>query len=35
VKDSSRHWLEISHWVYLKALQRALTDLTSGKVKTT
>jgi hypothetical protein len=33
VKDSSRHWLEISHWVYLKALQRALNDLTAGKVK--
>jgi hypothetical protein len=33
VKDSSRHWLEISHWVYLKALQRALNDLTGGKVK--
>jgi cation diffusion facilitator CzcD-associated flavoprotein CzcO len=34
VKDSSRHWLEISHWVYLKALQRALNGLTSEKVST-
>jgi hypothetical protein len=27
VKDSTRHWFEVSHWVYLKALERALTDL--------
>jgi hypothetical protein len=33
VKESSRHWLEVSHWVYLKALQRALADLTDARVK--
>jgi hypothetical protein len=27
VKDSSRHWFEISHVVYLRALQKALADL--------
>ena len=32
VKDSSRHWLEVSHFVYLKALQRAINSLTSEKV---
>jgi hypothetical protein len=27
VKDSTRHWFEISHQVYLRALERALRDL--------
>jgi hypothetical protein len=27
VKDSSRHWFEISHMVYLRALQKALTEV--------
>jgi hypothetical protein len=27
VKDSTRHWFEISHVVYLRALQRALDEL--------
>jgi hypothetical protein len=29
VKDSTRHWFEVSHWVYLRALERALTELTA------
>jgi hypothetical protein len=27
VKDSTRHWFEVSHTVYLKALQKALNEL--------
>jgi hypothetical protein len=27
MKDSTRHWFEISHMVYLRALQEALTEL--------
>jgi hypothetical protein len=27
LKDSTRHWFEVSHWVYLKALERALNEL--------
>jgi hypothetical protein len=30
VKDSTRHWFEISHMVYLRALQRALTEVEAG-----
>jgi thioredoxin reductase len=31
VKDSSRHWFEVSHWVYLKALERALNELEAAR----
>jgi cation diffusion facilitator CzcD-associated flavoprotein CzcO len=31
VKDSTRHWFEISHTVYLRALQKALDELESVK----
>jgi flavin-binding monooxygenase-like protein len=31
VKDSTRHWFEISHTVYLKALARVLGDLESAR----
>ena len=27
VKDSTRHWFEISHWLYLKTLEKALGEL--------
>ncbi|HEX6499274.1 MAG TPA: NAD(P)-binding domain-containing protein [Micromonosporaceae bacterium] len=30
VKDSTRHWFEVSHTVYLRALQDALTELDAG-----
>jgi cation diffusion facilitator CzcD-associated flavoprotein CzcO len=31
VKDSSRHWFEVSHVVYLRALQRLLTGLETAR----
>jgi flavin-binding monooxygenase-like protein len=27
VSDSTRHWFEVSHWVYLKALERMLREV--------
>jgi hypothetical protein len=30
VKDSTRHWFEISHVEYLRALQKALTEMESA-----
>jgi flavin-binding monooxygenase-like protein len=27
VKDSTRHWFEISHWTYLRAIERVLSEL--------
>ena len=31
VKDSTRHWFEVSHTVYLRALQRVLGELESAR----
>jgi hypothetical protein len=31
VADSTRHWFETSHWVYLKALERALREVEAAR----
>jgi hypothetical protein len=31
VADSSRHWFEIDHVVYLRALQRSLDELEAAR----
>jgi hypothetical protein len=31
VKDSTRHWFEVSHWLYLKALEQALNELENSR----